>query len=283
MSEGSNIAQAEPAPDARPAATSPAASAVRPPASRAQIFQASFAGAQALLTAGILVVGYYGIFYNVIPTWELKTAREELARLGRESADFKLEIEKSKGELAILGSSLANDRQALGRYQVLTRRYVIDQFTTKLVSQVQMDSHWWNLMPGTNDFFVASKLLTFTHTIGKFPLQIGDGPRSMTGRGLVLSGLEAVELNLLDDHTRTNLKEEISKLANEEPAFSRELMVQTTSMPRRRGEGDGPTSLEERTEMAERWNAELDRVAKAREDFIGGVQRLKLALLESGP
>ena len=109
-------------------------------------------------------------------------------------------------------------------------------------------------------------------------------PQSITGNALILSGLNAVEFELVDRHERALLKLDIATLANEESAFGAELTAQTAGLPRRRDfhrEADGPISLEERTEVAELWKAEWARAANARESFIAGVQRMKLRLLRT--
>lgn len=265
----------------------------RPKASAAQAMQAGTAVLQLAVTAGLFWIAYEGLFFNVLPTWTLKTAQEEAAQLRGEARDLREEIAKRKAEIDRYEDTIRRNDASMARYQTITRHYVIDQFSQRMLSlgepllgSTQTLLDWGTLVVSMDQSPYRSVARSFDFTKKISPFASFMAP-SVTGRELIESNLDGPELALLDGPGRLwlveSVKEEIARdreldatlVANfvlrPDVAFGRDLYG-TGRIP------DRALSLEDRDEKAASWRREVVRVRVAHLAFVVAIERLRRAL-----
>lgn len=255
--------------------------------------QAGTAVLQLAVTAGLFWIAYEGLFFNVLPTWTLKTAQEEAAQLRGEARDLREEIAKRKAEIDRYEDTIRRNDASMARYQTITRHYVIDQFSQRMLSlgepllgSTQTLLDWGTLVVSMDQSPYRSVARSFDFTKKISPFASFMAP-SVTGRELIESNLDGPELALLDGPGRLwlveSVKEEIARdreldatlVANfvlrPDVAFGRDLYG-TGRIP------DRALSLEDRDEKAASWRREVVRVRVAHLAFVVAIERLRRAL-----
>lgn len=274
--------------------TDPQRTLPRPKSTRAQIVQAA-------ASVCLLALAVFGYLYTVRPVYTKQRAEEAAAEseLRAKGAEAKLldieaqargyrdEIERSKAERAT--------------YAGITRRYVIEQFTTKLIVSAaplyREPLLSWSFLvddktgvvdrPSPYDLSASGlRMFEFMKKIQRQPI---------SGLDLVEGSLAAEEFELLDPEPRHLLVSSIRQEAGRGDGFAKRLNVDPDLMgfglfgwgllSADRSKAASQTDEERQAMEAEgkaaqqRYDAELQRLHEAHTSFVRDVDRMKARLL----
>lgn len=241
----------------------------RPKSSTAQIIQAT-------MSVALFGLAIFGYFYTVQPVYTRQRAEEAAARLEKEAATYRAEIDQNKIDLAY--------------YEALTRRYVIEQFATRVTTKAEAVY----IIFGIRKYYIdeIGGLASASPYRSKFDIWNLTVTRKEsfsfkdTGGDIVRKSLDGDEFNLLSDKSRRELLARISKITNDDPVFSQPLGYQIETMLSAQTSKNGswtfvPLSLEERTEVGERRKVERERFEAAHAAFVNAIDAMKKTLLEA--